>query len=149
MKNQFKKTMNVQMISSALLVFCLSIFLSLGETVAQNNSWKSSAPNPPTGLSTDEESMVSNGGRSYDLDQFLTEVDLEQDVVRNNSTMSNAEKTSRLKILEGSKEQANLGLTIEASFNQAYNFYEPIVSDRFPQIDFISIRDEYIDAFEQ
>ncbi len=148
MKHQIRKTMNVQMISSALLVFCLSIFLSLGETVAQNNSWRSSAPNPPSGLSTDEESMVANGGRSYDVDQFLLDIEVEQrNVIEGN--FSSEEETSRLKMIEAARVRALKGMTIEAAFIQAYNILEDSISNEFPSVDLGSIRDEYINHFEQ
>lgn len=148
MKHPFKKAMKIQMISSALLVFCLSIFLSLGETVAQNNSWRSSAPNPPSGLSTDEESMIANGGRSHDVDQFLLDIEVEQrNVIEGN--FSSEEETSRLKMIEAARVRVLKGMTIEAAFNQAYNILEDSISTEFPSVDFGFIRDEYINQFEQ
>ena len=148
MKNSIKKTVGLQMLASGLLVFGLSLFLSIGEMSAQNNEWKTSAPNPPVGLSTDAEAMVVNGGRSYDLDQFTLDVEIEKRAVIEGN-YSNGEEVSRLKILEAASIRANQGMTIEASFNQAYVILQNSIEINFPSVDLVSIRNEYIDKFEQ
>jgi len=122
------------------------MFLPSSETVAQNNAWKQNSPTS-NGVS-DEESMVANGGRAYDFDQLLSEVNTEKAAIES-SNMSEEEKTTRLKFLDNALSIANEGLTIRAAFNQSYSLLEEPISANFPSIDFVSIRDAYIDQFEQ
>jgi len=148
MKQQFKKRMKVRMMSSALLVFCLSIFLSLGETVAQNNSWKSGTPDPQSGFTTSKVPTSAHGDADFDLDQFLMDVEIEQrEVIEGN--FSKEEETSRLKILEVAKNRSASTLTIEDTFIQSHNILLRGINEVYPSVDFASIRDEYIDQFQQ
>jgi hypothetical protein len=148
MNHPFKKTIKVQMMSSALLVFCLSIFLSLGETLAQNNSLKSSAPNPQSGFRTGKVLTSAHGDPDFDLNQFLTDVEIaRREVIEGN--FSKEEETSRLKILEVAKTRSASTLTIEDTFIQSHNILFKGINEVYPSVDFASIRDEYIDRFQQ
>jgi hypothetical protein len=146
MENRFKEILNRNFLFSLGLVLCLAVFLPGSEGLAQNNTWKQNAPTS-NGVS-DEESMVSNGGKAYDFDQLLREVNNEKEAVET-SNMSEEEKTTRLKFLDNALSIANEGLTIRAAFEQSYLLLEDSISVNFPSIDFTSIRDAYIDQFDQ
>jgi|SRR6056297_1897969 len=149
MNNLLKKTFNVQMFTSVLCVFCLSAFLWIGETTAQNNQWKNSAPNPPSGLTTDASGLVTNGAKNFDFDQFVSEVNQEMDEVNNNPSYTQEEKQVRLKVLNESIVHAEEGFSIEASFDIAFMRLNPIVENNLPQIELNSIISDYKTQFEQ
>lgn len=149
MNNFLKKTFDVQVLASVLFVFCLSALLWTGDATAQNNEWKNSAPNPPSGLTTDASGLIANGAKDFDFDQFESEVNLELAEVNNNPNYSNNEKQVRLKVLHESIVAAEEGFSIEASFDIAFMKLNPIVENKAPQIDLSAIVSDYKVQFEQ
>ncbi|NBC03014.1 MAG: hypothetical protein GVY20_04830 [Bacteroidetes bacterium] len=143
-----KKTFNVRMLSSLLVVFCL-FFLGIANTIAQNNTWQSSAPNPPSGLTTDASGLVANGAKDFDFDRFEREVDQEMTEVNNNTNYSPEEKKVRIKVLDDAMVRASEGFAIEPAFDLVYNKYNPLVENKAPSVDLGAIIDEYKDKFEQ
>lgn len=142
-KNQLRKTFSYFLMGALLFGF-----VSSNDALAQNNQWRTSAPNPPSGITEDESALVSNGGTPFDMNLFVSEVEAEKQAVTN-SNMRQSEKTSRIKLLDEALSKASEGFTIEASFAQSFLALKDTVFQNFPNINFASIRDEYIEKFEQ
>ena len=137
------------MLASGLLVFSLSLFLSIGDMSAQNNEWKTSAPNPPSGLTTDASGLVANGAKDFDFDLFESEVNQEVIEVNNSTNYSSVEKKVRVKVLAEALRRASEGFAIVPSFDLAFNMFETIVENDAPSVDLLPIIDEYKNKFEQ
>jgi len=142
-KNQLGKTFSYFLMGALLFGFVFS-----SDALAQNNQWRKSAPNPPSGMTEDESALVSNGGTPFDMNLFVSEVEAEKQAVAN-SNMRQPEKTSRIKLLDEALSKASEGFTIEASFTQSFLILKDTVFQNFPNVNFASIRDEYIEKFEQ
>jgi hypothetical protein len=149
MKKQTNKTFTSSVVKMSLFLSAFFLFISLNNADAQSNKWKTSAPNPPSGLSTDASGLVSNGAKSFDFDQFKSEVERERDEVTNDPNFSDDEKKVRLKVLDESVLRAEQGFAIAPSFDIALMRYEDIVENKTPSVDLSAIVEEYKLQFEQ
>ena len=149
MKNQIKKNLNFPLFGTVFCFFLFSLFIFTTDSNAQNNSWEASAPNPPSGLSTDDSGLVGNGCKAFDLDQFETEVSQEINEVNNDPNLTVEERTVRVKVLDEAIQGAEQGFAISPSFDIAFMKLETIVENRAPNVDLSSIIEEYKVQFEQ
>lgn len=149
MKKQINKTKALPLSKMSFLLFAFCLFTSLNEVSAQSNKWRTAAPNPPSGLTTDASGLVSNGAKSFDFDQFKSEVEREMDEVTNDPNYSDDEKKVRLKVLDESVLRADQGFAIAPSFDIALMRYEDIVENKTPSVDLSAIVEEYKLQFEQ
>lgn len=84
--------------------------------------------------------------RDY-VDDFVAQIEIEMNSIRNDSQLDSDEKTVRLKLLQKGKDLLNQGVLIENAWDIAYRILVDHVQSRFSDMPLKNFVIEYKDQF--